>query len=473
MSIAAVPQYLGTDFTHASPGMRFGLLLPIWTTRKDQEDIINERANRRSKEATEIAQLLRERGMDEVIRAFCARANGKLPSLWGENDDTARDAWKKVSTLTQRDRALMGHLAQRQNEAAMTLPTNQWLNLQATNIAPFVTGLGNEHPLENGFAFLNPYGIPYLPGSGVKGVLRQAARELGSGKWGDTKGWCPKETFPVTIAGKDVKLSVMDVLFGRESEQGDTEHVRGVLQFWDVIPQIKGDRLAVEVMTPHQSHYYQQPTDNQPENTTSPHDSGAPNPIFFLSVPPDSSFSFHVVCDEARLRGIAPALSDNNRWQNLLIAAFEHAFRWLGFGAKTAVGYGAMSRDHGAETALANTAEQRRKEEEQNAQRLAARAAKSAAANAIEDLKTTLEKKAQELKARKLALYGAHYQACKQLIETALASPASPDWTPEEKRQLADIVEEWLPKVESIADIKKIGKDKLRFRELRSVQAPA
>lgn len=40
-----------------------------------------------------------------------------------------------------------------------------------------------EHLLENGFAFLNPYGLPYLPGSGVKGVLRQAAREVDKKSW--------------------------------------------------------------------------------------------------------------------------------------------------------------------------------------------------------------------------------------------------------------------------------------------------
>ena len=34
-------------------------------------------------------------------------------------------------------------------------------------------------------------------------------------------------------------------------------HVRSALEFWDVIPQIAGDKLAVEIMTPHHSHYYQ------------------------------------------------------------------------------------------------------------------------------------------------------------------------------------------------------------------------
>jgi CRISPR-associated protein Cmr6 len=40
----------------------------------------------------------------------------------------------------------------------------------------------------------------------------------------------------------------------------------------------------------------------------------------------------------------APDLAEGNCWQQLLRAAFEHAFAWLGFGAKTAVGYGSMTQ---------------------------------------------------------------------------------------------------------------------------------
>ena len=30
MAIAAVPAYLGKDFSQASPGLRFGMYLPLW-----------------------------------------------------------------------------------------------------------------------------------------------------------------------------------------------------------------------------------------------------------------------------------------------------------------------------------------------------------------------------------------------------------------------------------------------------------
>jgi CRISPR-associated protein Cmr6 len=206
--------------------------------------------------------------------------------------------------------------------------------------------LGNEHPLENGFAFLNPYGLPYLAGSGVKGVLRAAARELASGQW-DSKEWLHAEEPRHEVRDKQGKplfdASDIDVLFGSEALDGEN-HLRGVLSFWDVIPQIEGHSLMVDIMTPHQSHYYQEDT-KKGAVSTSPHDSGSPNPISFLTVPPGSVFAFHVLSDSARLEHLAPDLANNERWKVLLTEASEHAFAWLGFGAKTSVGYGAMDSE--------------------------------------------------------------------------------------------------------------------------------
>lgn len=258
---------------------------------------------------------------------------------------------------------MMNGLLQRQVTLAATVPADSLLRLEATAVSPFTTGLGNEHPLENGFAFLNPYGLPYLAGSGVKGVLRQAARELASGVWGETHGWSAEKNIPllqgegcrrkpVLDEGKQpVMLSVIDVFFGLESRDGEAEHVRGALTFWDVIPQIAGNSLMVEIMTPHQGHYYQGVRDRKAGNSVSPHDSGQPNPICFLTVPPGSTFTFHVTCDMTHLKRLAPDLLESGpnggrpRWQTLIQKAFEHAFEWLGFGAKTAVGYGAMETE--------------------------------------------------------------------------------------------------------------------------------
>jgi len=83
-------------------------------------------------------------------------------------------------------------------------------------------------------------------------------------------------------------------------------------------------------MTPHFGKYYQ--------GDDTPHDSGAPVPVSFLAVPAKSQFDFHVVCQPSRLPD-----SLRNQWQTLLHRAFQHAFEWVGFGAKTSVGYGAMA----------------------------------------------------------------------------------------------------------------------------------
>lgn len=317
MPIAAVPKYLGRNFQEASPGLRFTIFLPIWTERADQESDKKD-----------------------------------LLGLWGKHKQGAGSAWSQVARLSPKDQERIRALINRHKALAASFAPEAIFCIQGEAIAPFTTGLGNEHPLENGFAFLNPYGIPYLAGSGVKGVLRRAAEELASGEPDDSK-WSSAPEFKTPFeeevfdaeTGKTVRrrvsLSRLDVLFGRETEEHSTGHFRGVLTFWDVVPEIPGDQLMVEIMTPHHSHYYQQP-DKPDGGSTSPHDSGQPNPICFLTVPPGAKFHFCVVCDLPRLRRLAPDLAENGEWKKLLESAFNHAFQWVGFGAKTAVGYGAM-----------------------------------------------------------------------------------------------------------------------------------
>ena len=325
MPIAALPEYMGKDFSQASPGLRFGMYFQLWN-----------------------------------------------PDFSKPKD--TKEALKNVTKLSPDDIKTAASLKERQAinfEACIT--SDAALRIEAVCVAPFTTGLGNEHPLENGFAFLSPYGLPYLPGSGVKGVLRRAANELASGQWDDSD-WSTDLRHEVhNPQGKrPFDASDIDVLFGSEARDGEN-HLRGVLSFWDVIPQIEGNSLMVDIMTPHQTHYYQPKL--PAAGSTTPHDSGSPIPISFLTVPPGSGFAFHVVCDSARLQHLAPDLAANGRWKVLLTEAFEHAFAWLGFGAKTAVGYGAMKEDESAakrrQKKEAEQAEQERQQAEQQARETA------------------------------------------------------------------------------------------------------
>jgi len=264
---AAVPQYM-CDMNQSAPGHRFGLYFPVWNDR------------------------------------------------WEIITDKKAEATTKVLSLQPDDRKRMEALANRQQAQALNLG-DALFSQYAISTSPFVTGMGYEHPLENGFAFLNPYGLPYLPGSSIKGVLRRAAEEL------------------------DVDAAVVDELFGSSAAEGS----QGALNFWDVFPQ---GQLALDIMTPHYGDYYQ--------GKASPHDSGQPNPIVFLTVAPEARFAFHV--EMIHQSGILD-------WQVMLEQCFDHAFDWLGFGAKTSVGYGAMMRDHAslenAEKAGIKAAEEARK----------------------------------------------------------------------------------------------------------------
>ena len=316
-----------------------------------------------------------------------------------------------MAALNKSDTAWTRRLIERQSVLSNQGADHQ-VTFRALSTAPFATGLGNEHPLENGFAFLNPYGLPYLPGSGVKGVVRRAAEELANTHFfGSTSQWTLPDVWRLfgfepwlastggaeadwedfvdgfEVGDKEIDRYLADSLgccsptykeLRQKIGRGDAPlrlllrerklHIRGALSFWDVIPQIKGGKLAVEIMTPHQKHYYQE---GKP-----PHDSGQPNPISFLTIPPGSSFTFHVLCDLRRSGGLGDS------WKTLLESAFAHAFDWLGFGAKTSVGYGAMARDWAGE----KKARVEREEKEARAREEMRRAALSPVEREIEEI---------------------------------------------------------------------------------------
>jgi CRISPR-associated protein Cmr6 len=438
MPIAAVPNYLGKDLSQASPGLRFGMYLPLWG--------MNQRSKTLSWDTHDITYEVR--GQQQQEREV--KKENKVTAL------------QQACALSKHDKDIAKAMLQRQNQTYSAVTTAQSLRLQATAIAPFTTGLGNEHPLENGFAFLNPYGLPYLPGSGVKGVLRRAASELASGQW-DASDWSTDLRHEVrqrdgedNTKGKHLfDASDIDVLFGAEALNGEN-HLRGVLSFWDVIPQIEGNSLLVDIMTPHQSHYYQQK--DAADSTTTPHDSGSPNPISFLTVPPGSGFAFHVVCDSARLQHLAPDLDANDRWKALLTEAFEHAFEWLGFGAKTSVGYGAMGRNTQAEEKLARV----QAETQAAAEHTTKMANLSDNARLIEEFVLACQNKVTQLRGTKDKPNTELHAKARALSKAALEGA---DWTAEEKLSAALALAEWLPQVVAV-DMKDERK-KLKLAVLR------
>lgn len=292
--IAATPSYIPKDLKDAAPGHRFQLYLEHWQGQSGSPFEPFKKSRPQGKDE----RITFERECAGILKDLCPLPASSLETLKG---------------IRTRQQALIGHYG------------SSGYRISTTSTAPFATGLGNEHPIENGFAFLTPYGLPYLAGSGVKGILRRAMQELRD------------------EAEAGFTDPAIDALFGPEIVAQPTDAKRGALDFWDVYPNPAGGRLAVEIMTPHYAKYYQ--------GKEAPHDSGSPNPVSFLAVPAKSQFDFHVVCQPLRL---PEALQGS--WRGLLDRAFQHAFEWVGFGAKTSVGYGAMKSATAPSAVAANNA---------------------------------------------------------------------------------------------------------------------
>lgn len=306
-----------------------------------------------------------------------------------------REALEKVCVLGRNSQELLSSLRKRQGDMANTLPAQEILyNEEVISQSPFVTGMGLEHPLENGFSFLNPYGLPYLPGSSVKGVVRRAAEELAlfeadSFGWDIVKVWwlfgfdatsafflqkttgLPKpvreeqerwlEAYKRKIEACDLDLAqalietlpekkekaiwsgrALEFLRMLPAENMKTTrqalHLRGALCFWDVYPEPYKRKLRVDIMNPHYNRYYQGDP-KQGGAILPPGDWDTPNPIYFLTLPAGSRFRFIVGYDPvAKMpKSLKPFIEKGLR------AAMEFAFKWLGFGAKTSIGYGLMT----------------------------------------------------------------------------------------------------------------------------------
>lgn len=398
MPVAAVPAYLGKDFKQASPGMRFSMYLQVWGV--DHE----------TGERTWGTEDARREVRGPTKQARQVKSNNKASAL------------QEALHLNRNDSDCLSALADRQQAIFdASCQPNNGMTLDARATAPFTTGLGIAHPLENGFSFLSPYGLPYLPGSGIKGVLRQAVRELASGDWRDAEGWPQPTDFPWPGGGENTPtLTLLDVLFGRESNAGDGDHFRGVLTVWDAIPRLKNHHLKVDIMTPHHQGYFQK---GEP-----PHENDSPLPIQFLTLAPGTGFTFYVQCDTHRLARVSPALTEDNNWQTLLEAAFQHAFEWLGFGGKTAVGYGAMEKD------------ENRQQERQEAQERAAREKRQQGERAAEEARLAAlspEEREREHKRDTIAAFA-------KAVDAALQDDYTPGGTFDDSRSgFLNNVTEW------------------------------
>lgn len=191
--------------------------------------------------------------------------------------------------------------------------------LRAELISPLVTGIGESHPHEVSMVFDHNLGIPYIPASGVKGIVR-FAHTLSLWKSGLVQALPEKlveqdkETKKI-IAFDDDNWEEISLPFGNQKH-------RGTVFFLDAYPE-DVPALRLDIMNPHYGDYYA-----NKEGKIPPADYLSPNPIKFLTVSPGAVFIFRAVVIKEG------SLLDKVR------SAFVRALVEEGVGAKTALGYG-------------------------------------------------------------------------------------------------------------------------------------
>lgn len=210
-------------------------------------------------------------------------------------------------------RKLLTVIATSQATHPYRLAYNRWRNLQAADLLvhcftatlarPMAVGLGSESVIETGLTTHHTYGMPLVPGSAWKGLLRRAARDL------DRVGADTRER------------EAFRALFGDTSAASFF-----VFQdAWYDPASADGRPFKEDVVTVHHPDYYGKRSD-----LSWPTDFDDPNPVPFIVVKPKAKFLFSVRCP-------------SEEWRVYVAQMLEWALEHLGVGAKTGAGYGFFS----------------------------------------------------------------------------------------------------------------------------------
>jgi len=173
---------------------------------------------------------------------------------------------------------------------------------KATVQGRLAINLGAESVLETSIALHRTYGVPYIPGSALKGLAASFAHHYLEGEeWRKETGWAHRELF------------------------GTTEQA-GCVTFFDALyvpgSGYQGKALWPDIITVHHPDYYQ-------GKSVPPADWDSPTPIPFLT----ATGKYHI------------ALAGPEDWVETAFAILAEALWREGIGAKTKSGYGRMLLD--------------------------------------------------------------------------------------------------------------------------------
>jgi CRISPR-associated protein Cmr6 len=183
-------------------------------------------------------------------------------------------------------------------------------------------GLGDESVLETSVALHHTYGVPYIPGSALKGLAASFVRqwlenETAWGTWeqdenGKKQAWKPGTAYKIVFGNTDTA---------------------GYITFFDALyvpgTGYNGHALYPDIITVHHKEYYG-------SGNTPPADWDNPKPVPFLS----ATGNYLI------------ALAGRADWVGVVFKLLARALAEMGIGAKTSSGYGRMKLE-GAEQSAA------------------------------------------------------------------------------------------------------------------------
>ncbi len=228
----------------------------------------------------------------------------------------------------------------------------EWLKFQGVVNDKLIIGLGNHSVFETGITLHHTYGIPYIPGSALKGVLKSyIIEEYFKECMEKCDGKCSKQC--EESSNKD---SLFIKIFGGENDRG--ESVKGKVIFMDCFPN-ENFIIKRDIMTPHHKDYYG-------GDEKLPLDSDETSPIHFLVVEEnnnlkckDKQLAFEInigidkdiskkIIEKKENESINSKILEKYRDKKVYEFILENlidALNFHGIGAKTSVGYGYFNID--------------------------------------------------------------------------------------------------------------------------------
>lgn len=228
------------------------------------------------------------------------------------------------------DKRLIDYAANTAKNIVETLyPESNRRILEPSSSWRTIIGLGGESVYEVSMTLHHIYGIPYIPASSIKGLLRN---------------YLIATCFNKSEENAE-KNKLMSVIFGSTDNQGKAV-------FFDAFPKTN-PTIEADIMNVHYSSYY--------GGNDAPTDTSNPIPVQFLTVGKGTKFEIHIAYNSKDIK-CADLFADEEKkeleifkkiWErnptgesitilDFVQLALDKALSEHGIGAKTAVGYGYM-----------------------------------------------------------------------------------------------------------------------------------